>query len=132
MEIPRFSLNTSMTFTHGVRIFLKLDQFLKFVWKNKYVWLARKTLQNSKCLQDYLLKCIIKAIVIKVERHQLSNRAELKQTQETIGIEYKVNLRLCRDFVHGIFQIGDYIYFFIITGTSGKQICNPILHFLPK
>lgn len=127
VEIPQFSLNTSTTFTHALRIFLKLDQFLKFVWKNKYVWLARKTLQNNECLQDYLLKCIIKAIVIKVERHRLSNRAELKQTQGTIGIEYTVNLRFCRDFVHGIFQIGDYMYFFIITGSSSKNICNPTL-----
>lgn len=97
VEIPQFSLNTSMTFTHALRIFLKLDQFLKFVWK-KYVWLARKTLQNNKCLQDYLLKCIIKAIVIKVERHWLSNRAELKQTQETIGTEYTVNLKSLQRF----------------------------------
>lgn len=53
VEIPRFGINTFVTLTHAVRIFLKLDPFLKFIWKNKYVCLARKTLQNNKYETTY-------------------------------------------------------------------------------
>lgn len=137
-ETAQFGTSTpmpfTMPFTHAVRIFffffLKLDQFLKFIWKNKHVWLARKTLQNSKYLQDYFLKCIIKAIIIKIVRHQLSNRVELNTSPRNHGDRVHAKPKTAEISYMEYFKSVT-TYNFFITGYQAKKkiICIPVLRF---